>query len=101
MDRAGFAAWLDRYVDAWRLGDALAIGDLFSPDVRYAFAPFDEAVVGRPAVVAAWLSRENTAAMSSSAVDTGFTNRLLVVGRRPATTSSSGSVSQCFVESGC
>ena len=55
MDRAGFAAWLDRYVDAWRMGDALAIGDLFSPDVRYAFAPFDEAVVGRPAVVAAWL----------------------------------------------
>ena len=55
MDRAAFAAWLERYVDAWRLGDPLAIGDLFSPDVRYAFGPFDEAVVGRPAVVAAWL----------------------------------------------
>ena len=55
MDRAGFAAWLHRYVDAWRLNDPIAIGDLFSPDVRYAFAPFDEAVVGRPAVVAAWL----------------------------------------------
>jgi ketosteroid isomerase-like protein len=54
MDRAGFAAWLERYVDAWRLGDAVAIGDLFSPDVRYAFDPFDEAVVGRAAVVAAW-----------------------------------------------
>lgn len=55
MDRAAFAAWLDRYVDAWRLNDALAIGDLFSADVRYAFGPFDEAVVGRAAVVAAWL----------------------------------------------
>ncbi len=55
MDRAAFAAWLERYVDAWRLDDPLAIGDLFSPDVRYAFGPFDEAVVGRPAVVAAWL----------------------------------------------
>ncbi len=54
MDRAGFAAWLERYVDAWRLNDALAIGDLFSADVRYAFDPFDEAVVGRAAVVAAW-----------------------------------------------
>ena len=46
MDRAGFAAWLERYVDAWRLGDPVAIGDLFSPDVRYAIDPFDEAVVG-------------------------------------------------------
>ena len=56
MDHAGFRAWLDRYVDAWRLLDPVAIGDLFSPDVRYAFDPFSEAVVGRPAVVAAWLA---------------------------------------------
>ena len=55
MDRAGFAAWLDRYVDAWRLGDPVAIGDLFSPDVRYAFDPFGEAVVGRNAVIESWL----------------------------------------------
>ena len=55
MDHEAFKAWLDRYVDAWRLLDPLAIGDLFSPDVRYAFDPFSEAVVGRPAVVAAWL----------------------------------------------
>ncbi len=54
MDRAGFAAWLDRYVDAWRLNDAVAIGDLFSTDVRYAYDPFDEALVGRAAVVASW-----------------------------------------------
>ena len=56
MDHAAFKAWLDRYVDAWRLGDPTAIGDLFSGDVRYAFDPFSEAVVGRPAVVAAWLT---------------------------------------------
>jgi hypothetical protein len=55
MDRAGFQSWLDRYIDAWRLDDPVAIGDLFSADVRYAFDPFSEAVVGRPAVVAAWL----------------------------------------------
>ena len=55
MDRTGFASWLDRYVDAWRLGDPVAIGDLFSLEARYAFGPFDEAVVGRPAIVAAWL----------------------------------------------
>ena len=56
MDRDDFHAWLVRYVDAWRLNDPVAIGDLFSLGVRYAFDPFDEAVVGRPAVVAAWLA---------------------------------------------
>jgi hypothetical protein len=56
MDRDGFHSWLVRYVDAWRLNDPVAIGDLFSLDVRYAFDPFEEAVVGRPAVVAAWLT---------------------------------------------
>jgi len=56
MDHAAFHSWLARYVDAWRLNDPVAIGDLFSSDVRYAFDPFSEAVVGRPAVVAAWLA---------------------------------------------
>lgn len=55
MDRAGFRTWLQRYVDAWRLNDAVAIGDLFSADVRYAFDPFSEAVAGRNAVIEAWL----------------------------------------------
>jgi hypothetical protein len=56
MDRAAFDSWLKRYADAWRLNDPAAIGDLFSPDVRYAFDPFGEAVVGRAAVIAAWLA---------------------------------------------
>ena len=56
MDHGGFQSWLDRYVDAWRLLDPVAIGDLFSPDVRYAYDPFGEAVVGRAAVVASWLT---------------------------------------------
>ena len=59
MDHSTFKAWLDRYVDAWRLGDPIAIGDLFSEDVRYAFGPFDEAVVGRRAVTAAWLADQD------------------------------------------
>ena len=41
MDHTAFRAWLDRYVDAWRLLDPVAIGDLFSADVRYAFDPFE------------------------------------------------------------
>jgi hypothetical protein len=56
MDRAAFGAWLGRYIDAWRLNDPVAIGDLFSHDVRYAFDPFEEAVTGRAAVVAAWVA---------------------------------------------
>ena len=56
MDHATFKDWLDRYVDAWRLNDPVAIGDLFSTDVRYAYDPFEEAVVGRTALVAAWLA---------------------------------------------
>jgi hypothetical protein len=56
MDHAAFQSWLDRYIDAWRLLDPVAIGDLFSSDVRYAFDPFEEAVVGRKAVVDSWLA---------------------------------------------
>ena len=55
MDHAAFQSWLDRYIDAWRLLDRVAIGDLFSPDVRYAYDPFEEAVLGRKAVVESWL----------------------------------------------
>jgi SnoaL-like protein len=55
LDRAGFKRWLDRYIDAWRLVDATAIGDLFSPDARYSYDPFGEALVGRDAIVADWL----------------------------------------------
>jgi hypothetical protein len=56
MDRDGFKQWLDRYVDAWRLNDPAAVGDLFSAEARYAYDPFDEALVGRTAIVASWLT---------------------------------------------
>jgi hypothetical protein len=56
MDHAAFRSWLDRYVDGWRLLDPVAIGDLFSTDVRYAYDPFEEAVVGRQAMIESWLS---------------------------------------------
>jgi SnoaL-like domain len=56
VDTQAFQSWLDRYIDAWRLLDPVAIGDLFSADVRYAYDPFEEAVVGRAAIVASWLT---------------------------------------------
>jgi ketosteroid isomerase-like protein len=53
--RASVAAWLDRYVKAWRTYDPAAIGELFSSDAVYAYHPWDEPVRGREAIVADWL----------------------------------------------
>ena len=55
MTRDDVQGWLDRYVEAWQSYDPAAIGDLFSDDVRYAYQPYREPVVGRDAVVADWL----------------------------------------------
>ena len=55
MDHAGFQAWLDRYIAAWRSNDARQIGALFSDDVVYSYRPYTEPVRGRDAVVADWL----------------------------------------------
>ncbi len=60
MDRDAFAAWLDRYVAAWRSYDAEAIGDLFSEGATYRFHPEDAPVVGRAAIVADWLESPDT-----------------------------------------
>jgi ketosteroid isomerase-like protein len=54
MDSAA-AAWLTAYIEAWKSYDPEAIGALFSDDVEYRFHPYDEPVVGREAVVEAWL----------------------------------------------
>lgn len=54
-------SWLDRYVAAWRSNDAAQIGELFTADVVYRFRPFEDAVVGRDAVVAAWLDEPDAA----------------------------------------
>ena len=56
MDQAGFQRWLDAYVDAWRTYDEGAIGALFTEDAQYRFHPADEPVVGREAVVDAWVN---------------------------------------------
>ena len=56
MDRARFQDWLNRYIDAWRSGDAAAIGDLFTTDARYFYGPYREPVVGRDAIVREWLA---------------------------------------------
>ena len=57
MDAATVAAWLAAYVEAWKSYDPEAIGALFSDDIEYRFHPYDEPVVGRAAVVEAWLGK--------------------------------------------
>ncbi len=56
MDRTNVAAWLDRYVAAWKTYDPSAIGDLFSVDASYRYNPWEEPVPGREAIVADWLA---------------------------------------------
>ena len=65
MDRATAQRWLDHYVSAWKSYDRDDIGALFADDVAYRFHPYDEPLVGREAVVDAWLG-ESTAAGSST-----------------------------------
>ena len=56
MTRDDLAAWLQRYVEAWRTYDPDQIGALFSADAEYRYRPTDEPVVGREAIVADWLA---------------------------------------------
>jgi hypothetical protein len=65
MDRATAQRWLDDYVSAWKSYDRDDIGALFADDVAYRFHPYDEPLVGREAVVDAWLG-ESSAAGSST-----------------------------------
>ena len=55
LSRDEFAAWLDRYVAAWRSGDAADIGALFSADASYSYRAGADVVTGRDAIVADWL----------------------------------------------
>ena len=55
MDTESVAGWLDRYLEAWHSYDREQIADLFSKDVEYRFHPYDEPIVGRDAVIEAWL----------------------------------------------
>jgi ketosteroid isomerase-like protein len=55
VQRADVVEWLKAYMQAWESYSPQAIGDLFTEDATYWFHPFDEPVVGREAIVQAWL----------------------------------------------
>jgi hypothetical protein len=64
-DRDHVERWLDDYVAAWKAYDPDLIGALFSEDVRYWFHPYDDPVLGREAVVEAWLGESDHPGASS------------------------------------
>src|SRR5918996_3944054 len=58
MDKPAVAAWLEKYLAAWRSYDPAAIGALFTEDAVYRWHPWDEtteAAHGRDAIVASWV----------------------------------------------
>jgi len=55
VDRGRAEQWLFEYVRAWRAADSQMIEILFAPEIRYVASPFEEAIVGRDAVVESWL----------------------------------------------
>ena len=55
MDRVDAQAWLDRYIAAWLSYAPRDIVALFSDDIVYWYHPYDDAIVGREAVVGSWL----------------------------------------------
>jgi ketosteroid isomerase-like protein len=58
IDRASVDRWLDGYVSAWKSYDRDEIGALFAADVEYRYHPYDEPILGRDSVVAAWREEE-------------------------------------------
>src|SRR5881392_1606695 len=60
MDQATAQDWLNRYVEAWLSYDPDAIAGLFADRVTYRYHPHDEPIIGRQAVVAAWLGEDTS-----------------------------------------
>ena len=59
MERANVDRWLNDYITAWKTYDPERIGALFSEDVEYRYHPADDPIVGRDAVVEAWLGESD------------------------------------------
>jgi hypothetical protein len=53
-------AWVHGYIGAWESNEPAQIGALFTDDARYLTAPFRQPWVGRDAIVAGWLDRQDT-----------------------------------------
>ena len=54
VDRADVAAWVDRYVAAWRTAGVAPLTELFAADARYVVSPWRAPIVGLDAIGAFW-----------------------------------------------
>jgi ketosteroid isomerase-like protein len=59
VDGPDYAAWVERYLGAWRSNDPVEIGALFSDDATYSPTAFAEPWQGRDGIVAEWLARKD------------------------------------------
>jgi Domain of unknown function (DUF4440) len=59
VDKRDVDRWLERYVEAWKTYDRDQIAALFGEEVSYRFHPYDEPILGRDAVVEAWLGESD------------------------------------------
>jgi hypothetical protein len=65
MDKAEVDRWLGSYVEAWKTYDRDLIAALFAENISYRYHPYDDPVVGRHAVVAAWLGESDRPGVSA------------------------------------
>ena len=65
MEKAEVYRWLGSYVEAWKTYDPDLIGSLFADEVEYRYHPYDDAIVGRDAVVASWIGESETPGASA------------------------------------
>ncbi|MEP6776333.1 MAG: nuclear transport factor 2 family protein [Chloroflexota bacterium] len=61
MTKEQMKDWLNMYVEAWKSYDEQAIGDLFTEEATYLYAPWQEPLRGRLAIVASWLENQDAA----------------------------------------
>ena len=54
MDRAGVAAWVGRYEQAWRTEGTATLAELFTADASYRTSPWAEPIEGLGAIQGMW-----------------------------------------------
>ena len=57
IDADSVAAWIDRYLIAWRSNDPADIAGLFTEDGEYHERPYETDWIGRDEIVRGWQSR--------------------------------------------
>ncbi|WP_053208255.1 YybH family protein [Jiangella muralis] len=59
MDSARVTAWVEAYERAWRTPGVESLGELFAADATYQQSPYQDPVVGLPAIERMWEAERN------------------------------------------